>query len=110
MTHPNARLTPLARREVVDEVNRGIPQAEVARRFRVSRATVAKWVRRFRELGEAGLADRSCAPHRSPLRTRPELERTICSVRRTRPSDRTASPGRSASSAPPPTPCSAATA
>ncbi len=82
MTHPNARLTPLARRELVDEVNRGIPQAEVAHRFRVSRATVAKWVRRFRELGEAGLDDRSCAPHRSPRRTRPELEQTICSVRR----------------------------
>ena len=82
MPHPNARLTPLARRELVDEVNRRIPQAEVARRFRVSRSTVAKWVRRFRELGEAGLDDRSCAPHRSPRRTRPELEQTICSVRR----------------------------
>ena len=82
MPHPNARLTPLARRELVDEVLGGVSQAEVARRFRVSRATVAKWVRRFREFGEAGLEDRSCAPHRSPRRTSPELEQTICSIRR----------------------------
>ena len=41
MSHPNARLTPLARAELVAEVDAGWPQAEVARRFRVSRATVA---------------------------------------------------------------------
>ena len=49
MTHRNARLTPVTRAELVEQVLSGWPQAEVARLFRVSRATVAKWVRRFRE-------------------------------------------------------------
>ena len=43
MAHPNARLTPATRLELVLEVEAGWSQAEVARRFRVSRATVAKW-------------------------------------------------------------------
>ena len=47
MAHRNARLTPLTRLELVREVAAGWPQAEVARRFRVSRHTVAKWLRRF---------------------------------------------------------------
>ncbi len=60
----------------------GWPQAEVARRFWVSRPTVGKWVRRFRAGGEAALRDRGCAPRRHPRRTPPELERHICAVRR----------------------------
>ena len=82
MTHRNARLTPITRLELVREVEAGWPQAEVARRFRVSRPTVGKWVRRYAAHGEAGLADRGSAPHRHPRRTPPELERDICAVRR----------------------------
>ena len=82
MAHRNARLTPLTRLELVREVEAGWPQAEVARRFRVSRPTVGKWVRRFREGGVAGLRDRGSVPRRQPRRTSPELERRICSVRR----------------------------
>ena len=47
MTHRNARLTPVTRAELVEQAMAGWPQAEVARLFRVSRATVTKWVRRF---------------------------------------------------------------
>ena len=83
MAHRNARLTPLTRLELVREVAAGWPQAEVARRFRVSRHTVAKWLRRFREEGAAGLDDRRSAPRSHPRRTPPELERRICAVRRT---------------------------
>ena len=61
----------------------GWPQAEVARHFRVSRHTVAKWLGRFRAEGAAGLEDRSSAPRAHPRRTPPELERRICAVRRT---------------------------
>ena len=43
MPHPNARLTPRARLQLVLEVAAGFSQAEVARRFGVSRHTVAKW-------------------------------------------------------------------
>ena len=41
MTHRNARLTPVTRAELVEQVLSGWPQAEVPRLFRVSRATVA---------------------------------------------------------------------
>ena len=37
MTHRNARLTPVTRAELVEQVLSGWPQAEVARLFRVSR-------------------------------------------------------------------------
>ena len=43
--------------------------------------TARKWVRRFRELGDAGLRDRSSAPKRIPHRTPPERERAILSLR-----------------------------
>jgi transposase InsO family protein len=82
MAHRNARLTPRTRLELVREVEAGFAQAEVARRFRVSRATVAKWVRRHRQEGAPGLDDRSSAPHRHPRRTSAEAERRICAVRR----------------------------
>jgi transposase InsO family protein len=82
MAHRNARLTPLTRLELVREVLAGWTQGEVARRFRVSRHTVAKWLRRFREQGVAGLADRSSAPRSRPRRTPPQLERRIRAVRR----------------------------
>lgn len=82
MTHRNARLTPIIRAELVQQVHHGWPQAEVARLFRVSRATVAKWVRRFREGGLAALRDRSSRPHRSPRLTSQPLVDAICAVRR----------------------------
>ena len=88
MAHRNARLTPVTRLELVREVEAGWSQAEVARRFRVSRPTVAKWVRRFREAGTDGLEDRTSAPHSNPRRTSPELESRICAVRRRRRSGR----------------------
>ena len=82
MAHPNARLTPATRLEMVLEVEAGWSQAEVARRFRVSRATVAKWWRRYREEGAAGLRDRTSAPRSNPRRTAAALEQRICAVRR----------------------------
>ena len=66
MTHRNARLTLVTRAKLVEQVMAGWPQAEVARLFRVSRATVTKWVRRFREGGADALHDRSSRPLRSP--------------------------------------------
>ena len=84
MLHRNARLTVRARLEMVKQVLSGWPQAEVARQFRVSRATVSKWLGRFRTEGEPGLADRSSRPRRSPHLTAPKLVRTICALRRKR--------------------------
>ena len=82
MTHRNARLTPVTRAELVEQVMDGWPQAEVARLFRVSRATVAKWVRRFREGGPDALYDRSSRPLRSPRQTGQLQEAVICTARR----------------------------
>ena len=82
MEHRNARLTPVTRAELVEQVLSGWPQAEVARVFRVSRATVAKWVRRFREGGPDALHDRSSRPLRSPRQTDQLQEAAICAARR----------------------------
>ena len=104
MTHRNARLTPVTRAELVEQAMAGWPQAEVARLFRVSRATVTKWVRRFREGGSDALLDRSSRPLRSPRQTdqlrrkRPSVLHAACS-----PGARTASGGGWASPAPPST-------
>lgn len=81
MSHPNARLTPIARLELVRQLEAGWPQAEVARQFRVSRATVAKWWRRYLAEGESGMADRISAPRRCRRRTARRLERIICALR-----------------------------
>lgn len=69
-THSNARLTPKGREDMVRAVvESGLSRAEAARRFNTTPKTVAKWVRRFRELGSGGLRDRSSRPHSSPSRT-----------------------------------------
>lgn len=81
MVHRNARLTPRTRLELVQAVERGLPAAEAARQFRVCRATVAKWVRRFRQEGKTGLEDRSCRPLQSPRLTPVPLAETICRLR-----------------------------
>ena len=82
MLHRNARLTVRVRLEMVQQVEYGWPQAEVARQFRVSRATVAKYVCRYREQGEPGLVDRSSRPHSSPRQTPPRTVKAICKLRR----------------------------
>jgi len=82
MVHRNARLTPVTRLELVLAVERGLSQAEAGRQFRVSRATVAKWVRRFQQEGKAGLEDRSCRPYRSPRLTPATVREAICDLRR----------------------------
>jgi transposase len=43
------------RRDAARLFSQGVPQAEVARRLRVSRQSVSRWFRAWREQGEAGL-------------------------------------------------------
>ena len=59
MAHANARTNVFARRLMVDRVAAGWPAAHVAEQLGVSRATVHKWVARFAEGGDAGLAVRA---------------------------------------------------
>ena len=84
-SHKNARLTFEARRILVSRIiHEGLPVREVAKAQGVSASTAYKWLRRFREEGEAGLYDRSSRPHRSPRRTHEGLRRQVVELRRRR--------------------------
>ena len=80
--HANAKTTPNARalliRRVMDD---GWTYADAAQAAGVSVRTVAKWTRRYRLEGLAGLRDRRARPHRSPSVTPP---RTISAIVRLR--------------------------
>ncbi|MEC4762264.1 IS481 family transposase [Mycobacterium sherrisii] len=82
MSHRNAPLSETGRlrlaRCIVED---GWPLRRAAERFQVSVGTAARWAGRYRELGRAGMADRSSRPHRSPNRTPARVERRIINVR-----------------------------
>jgi transposase InsO family protein len=82
VSHANAALTPRARlrlaRLVVEE---GWSVAAAARFFRVSWPTAARWAQRYAAMGEAGMADRSSRPLRSPSRTTEPVKRRIVHLR-----------------------------
>lgn len=83
MAHPRAKLTPFGRRLLVERVEvLGWTPAEAASSLGVTRPTVYKWLKRFREEGPAGLEDRSSRPHRSPHRLDRRSEREILRARR----------------------------
>jgi len=84
MVHANARTNLFARRLMVERVEAGWPAAHVAEQLGVSRATVYKWLRRYAEAGEAGLADRSSRPQRMPNRTPKRVEEKVLAARRRR--------------------------
>lgn len=57
--------------------------AELCERYAISRKTGYKWLRRWREDGEASsLADRSRRPERSPEKTSDSTEQQVLAVRR----------------------------
>jgi transposase InsO family protein len=65
MSHPKAKLTPAGRLLVVERVlEHGWSPAQTAEAMGVSRATVYKWLARFRQEGGPGLVDRSSRPRR----------------------------------------------
>ena len=84
MAHVNARTNLFARRLIIERVAAGWPAAHVAEQLGVSRSTVHKWLRRYAEAGEAGLADRSSRPQRMPARTCKQVEQKVLSARRRR--------------------------
>jgi transposase InsO family protein len=81
MAHANARTNLFARRLMVERVAAGWPAAHVAEQLGVSRATVHKWLRRYAEGGDAGLADRSSRPRRMPARTSKRIEARVLAAR-----------------------------
>jgi transposase len=62
-------------------VDDGWPVRRAAERFQVSRTTAAWWAARYRELGPAGMADRSSRPHRCPHQLPERTERRIIKLR-----------------------------
>ena len=59
--------------------------SQLCRGFGISRKTGYKWLKRYREGGESGLADRSRHPHHSPRRSSVELEKAVVEVREQHP-------------------------
>ena len=84
-THKNARLTYARRIEMVtDVVDRGMTPCAAAAAHGVSAPTVRKWLGRYMIQGEAGLADRSSRPLRSPRSIAPGRALAIMELRRRR--------------------------
>jgi transposase InsO family protein len=81
VAHRNARTTVYARQLIVERFLAGWPAARIAEQLGISRATVYKWVGRYREQGWDGLADRSSRPHTSPTRTATHIEDRILELR-----------------------------
>ena len=82
MTHAKAKLTPSGRLLLVRRVQEdGWPPAHAAAMAGVSRQTVHKWLRRYRDEGVAGLQDRPSVAHRCPHRTAPDVEAAVCQLR-----------------------------
>lgn len=66
-------------------LDRRVPISAVCHRFGISEKTGQKWLARFREGGEAGLGDRSHAPHRQAHRLDPALAARVVAVRKAHP-------------------------
>jgi transposase len=73
------------RYRAVLEVGSGVPVAEVAGRYGVSRQSVHTWLVRYRQEGAAGLEDRSHRVHHHRWRIPAEIEELICELRRGHP-------------------------
>ena len=83
--HHHARLTIYSREHLARGVVEGrLSLCEAAAEHGLSRQSAAKWVRRYREQGVAGLKDRSSRPHRSPRGTSGERIIEIERLRRQR--------------------------
>ncbi len=82
MSHRNARLTPYARRLIVERVRSGQPVSHVAKAMGVSRQCAHRWINRFDTEGDDGLQDRSSRPHNSPNQTAPDVEEQVLAARR----------------------------
>ena len=66
-----------ARRRLIATYEQTGSYSETAREWHTSRHVVRKWVRRFKEQGEAGLQDLSRRPHHSPRQTPAEIEQQV---------------------------------
>ena len=83
--HGNAKTAPYTRELMVRRVlKQAEPVRDTAAAFGVSKTTLYKWLRRYREDGVAGLEDRSSRPHTSPRQTPAGVVHRILKLRRHR--------------------------
>jgi transposase InsO family protein len=81
--HKNARLSFRSRESLVQRVvEQRLTLRAAAVAFSVTAKTAAKWVRRYRALGVAGLYDRPSRPHRSPRRLPDTVREHVIQLRR----------------------------
>ena len=69
-----------ARRLLIETYDQTDSCSETAREWGTSCYVVRKWVRRFRQQGEAGLQDLSRRLHHSPRQTPAEIEQQVMEV------------------------------
>ena len=62
-----------------------VSMSEVCRQFGISRKTGYKWLRRYEAEGLAGLANRSCCPHKHPLAVSGETVLSVIRLRQAHP-------------------------
>ncbi len=83
--HANSPLGPKGRLSMVRRVvEENWSLAAAAEAVGVSERTCGKWVKRYRDEGDAGLVDRSSAPRSVPTRTSEERRQVIAALRRIR--------------------------
>jgi transposase InsO family protein len=70
---------------IAEWLRREWPVAELCRRYGIARKTGYKWVERFQEGGQAGLAERSRAPHHTPQEIDKQTAAAIVAVREKHP-------------------------
>ena len=66
-------------------MTKGTNIARLCHRFEISRKTGYKWLKRYREEGEAGLTDRSRRPRNPPNATPLAMEQAVLKVREAHP-------------------------
>ena len=83
--HSRAKTNPRSRELIVLRVQaEGWSRREAAEALGLSVRTVAKWLRRYREEGLAGLPDRTSRPRSSPTRTSEILRKRVLELRQRR--------------------------
>jgi putative transposase len=84
---PWSEITPMSQRLSFIRLycQRRQTMAELCAEFHISEKTGYKWVQRFSAEGEAGLADRSHAPHAVPHRMPAEIASQLLALRRAHP-------------------------
>ncbi len=82
VSHRNAPLSETGRLRLARcVVEQEWPLRRAAERFQVAAGTAKRWADRYRDQGEAGMADRSSRPHASPGTTSPPITKRIVSLR-----------------------------